>query len=118
MFLGNLHVDEIAQLALLFVGSIKTMKESSVKFPNIDIIIGIHTGNTMAGIIGNKIPKYCLFGETVKIAATMETTGAPGKIQISAATKNILELTQHGAYSFKSRGEIAIGVKVTDKSVP
>jgi guanylate cyclase len=89
------------------------MKESSVKFPNIDIKIGIHTGNTMAGIIGSKMPRYCLFGETVKVASRMESTGAPGQIHISAATKNLLELTQNGAYSMTSRGEIDVTVTYT-----
>jgi class 3 adenylate cyclase len=91
------------------------MKENSVQFPKIDIRIGIHTGNTMAGIIGSKMPRYYLFGETVKVACTMETTGAPGKIQISAATKNLLELTQSGAYSMTSRrGEMGVMVMYTN----
>jgi class 3 adenylate cyclase len=87
------------------------MKESSVEFPKVDIIIGIHSGNTLAGIIGSKMPRYCLIGETVKIASQMEITGAPGKIHISSATKKLLELTQFGAYSMTYREEM--GVKVT-----
>jgi class 3 adenylate cyclase len=74
------------------------MKEGSVKFPNINIMIGIHSGHTMAGVIGSKMPRYYLYGETVVVASTMETTGAPGQIQISAATKILLDVTQYGTY--------------------
>jgi class 3 adenylate cyclase len=111
-FLGNQHVDEIAQLALLMVRSTKTMKESSVKFPNINIMIGIHSGNTVAGVIGSKMPRYYLYGETVKVASRMETTGAPGQIQISAATKTLLDLTENGTYIIRPRAG-TIPVKVT-----
>ena len=34
--------------------------------------IGLATGPVSVGMIGMKIPKYCVFGETVNLATAME----------------------------------------------
>ena len=40
-------------------------------------------GSCISGIIGTKIPKFCLFGELVVTAAEMETKGTPEAIHAS-----------------------------------
>jgi adenylate cyclase len=75
------HARSIAQMAL-------DMQAAMVDFrrPNgqpFQLRIGINSGSVVAGVIGIRKFIYDLWGDTVNIASFMETTGEPGKIQIS-----------------------------------
>merc|ERR1712060_349504 len=72
--------------------------------------IGVHSGKVCAGIVGRKMPRYHLFGQTVTIAECMESSGVPGKVQISEDTLTYLldweKLSGEKLnFSFESRGE-------------
>lgn len=56
-----------------------------------DLRIGIHTGPVVAGVVGRKKYAYDIWGNAVNIASRMESNGQPGKVNISAATYNLVK---------------------------
>ena len=67
------------------------------------IRIGIHTGSVVAGLIGTKLPKFSIFGDTMNTASRMESTCRPGCIQVSLAARQLLE-----GYTFTPTGGIEV----------
>jgi class 3 adenylate cyclase len=66
--------------------------------------IGIHTGPVIAGVVGIKKYQYDIWGDTVNTAARMESSGAPGKINISESTYALVK--DDPDFIFEARGKI------------
>ena len=74
--------------------------------------IGIHTGAVTAGVVGDKKFAYDIWGDTVNTASRMESSGEPGKINISEATylciNSDFECEYRGKVAAKNKGEIGM----------
>jgi class 3 adenylate cyclase len=70
------------------------------KFSQLNMRIGVHTGDVIGGVIGTNIVRYDIYGPDVLIANKMESGGEPGKINVSDATKNLLESGFSGCFGY------------------
>ncbi|MEM6346417.1 MAG: adenylate/guanylate cyclase domain-containing protein [Bacteroidota bacterium] len=72
--------------------------------------IGIHSGPITAGVVGTKKFAYNIFGDTVNTASRIETAGEQGRVNISAATYELIkdqyECEYRGKISAKGKGEL------------
>ena len=70
--------------------------------------IGIHTGSLVSGLVGSKMPKFTLFGDTMNTASRMESNCRPGCIHVSETFAHLLP---------KERWESTGGVEVKGKGL-
>ncbi|XP_041041448.1 atrial natriuretic peptide receptor 1 isoform X3 [Carcharodon carcharias] len=103
---GIAHASEIASMALDLVAVCNTFKIPHKPQTKLKIRAGIHSGPVVAGVVGTKMPRYCLFGDTVNTASRMESTSQALKIQCSSSTNMLLE--QFGGYVLVCRGTLQI----------
>lgn len=102
---GKQHAKEIALLALDILENVKCFKIKPSQ-QQLMIRIGIHTGPVVAGVVGTTMPRYCLFGDTVNVAARMESHGQGLRIHVSCNTNDAL--TSLGGFHLESRGATAV----------
>ena len=70
----------------------------------LELRVGINSGPLIAGVIGAKKFSYDIWGNTVNVAARMESTGVPGRIQVTQAVVNAVG----GAFGFEERGLVEV----------
>lgn len=101
------HAKNIAKLALDMMDLGKDVK---IDGEPVKITIGIHSGEVVTGVIGHRMPRYCLFGNTVNLTSRTETTGAPGKINVSEEAYKFLcrEDNFDEEFHFEYRGPVVM----------
>lgn len=99
-----MHAAEIASMSLHLLDAVSEFKIRHRPETRLLLRIGIHSGPVCAGVVGLKMPRYCLFGDTVNTASRMESTGLPLKIHCSGQCKELLD--KLGGYVYEDRGMV------------
>ena len=105
-------VQNVVEAAIAMQEEIGKLKQERVSLnkPYFELRIGIHTGPVVAGVVGIKKFQYDIWGDTVNLAARMEQSGVPGKINISQHTYELVKeqfnCVHRGKIEAKNKGEI------------
>lgn len=91
-FKGSLKMVRFAQG---LIEDVRAFNESS--HVNLQIRLGINTGELVAGVIGKSKFIYDIWGDTVNVASRMESTGEPMKIHVTQST--FMQTEEHFNYS-------------------
>ncbi|GLV44985.1 Guanylyl cyclase at 32E [Carabus blaptoides fortunei] len=103
---GDRHAGEIASMAIHLLSKIKKFEIRHRAGELLKLRIGIHSGRCVAGVVGLKMPRYCLFGDTVNTASRMESSGDAFRIHISQTTYDLLQ--RLGGFHCEERGIVPI----------
>jgi class 3 adenylate cyclase len=103
------HAVKMVRIAREFIQFAREIKKGGqLGITGFDIRIGINTGPVVAGVVGTKKFAYDVWGDTVNIASRMESNSAPGSINISEDTyqliKDVFPCEFRGMVQVKNKG--------------
>jgi class 3 adenylate cyclase len=105
------HAKKIIRAAQEMIDFVTSAKNDVSKdYANFEIRIGINSGPVVAGVVGSKKFAYDIWGDTVNVAARMESMSEVGRINISEKTHNLIksdfECEYRGEFEIKNHGKL------------
>lgn len=102
------HAERMALCAIEMMEEFNSWKSQAHQRynENLDIRMGMNSGSLVAGVIGLSNYAYDVWGDTVNVAARMESHGIANHIQISEYTYHLLK--DDDRFQFEDRGQIDI----------
>merc|ERR1719219_2323433 len=101
------HAIKICDMAFDMMDGISMLKDPA-NGEAIHMRIGCHSGPVVAGVVGLKMPRYCLFGVNVGLTEKFESNSKPMKIHISETCQGLLS----GQYKVEERNDEGLKMKV------
>uniref|UniRef100_A0A672NLM6 adenylate cyclase n=1 Tax=Sinocyclocheilus grahami TaxID=75366 RepID=A0A672NLM6_SINGR len=102
------HLSTIADFAIEMFDVLDEINYQS--YNDFVLRVGINMGPVVAGVIGARRPQYDIWGNTVNVASRMDSTGVPGKIQVTEEAYRLLQsdydLVCRGNISVKGKGQM------------
>ncbi|XP_034655456.1 adenylyl cyclase X E-like isoform X1 [Drosophila subobscura] len=95
------HAKCCVDLGLRMIKDIRDVREK--RHLNIDMRIGVHSGDVLSGVIGAAKWQFDIWSKDVDIANRLEATGATGRVHVSQQTLALLD----GEYFFEDGTEKA-----------
>ena len=92
------HPEKLTDCGLAFLQQLEDINAQGQQ-PPLRMRAGISTGPLVAGVIGKTQKCYNVWGDTVNTASRMESTGEPGRVQISCSTHS--QITRKSNYIFQ-----------------
>ncbi len=102
------HAEAAADMALAMMDEFK--QHCGHEFQDLELRVGMHSGPVVAGVIGKSKFSYDIWGDTVNVASRMESSGVPGRIQVTERLGDQLreryELEPRGLVAVRGKGEM------------
>ncbi|GLI61206.1 hypothetical protein VaNZ11_003498 [Volvox africanus] len=114
-----LHAEKVFMFAKAMLNVAAKTKLPTLEEP-VELRIGIHTGPVMSGIVGTRVPRFVLFGDTVNTASRMQTSATPGSVHVSEDTRALLpheNWTPTGGVQIKGKGLLHTYVWVPEDQI-
>jgi class 3 adenylate cyclase len=105
------HADPVGAAAEVALGILAIVADFRKRTEtDIDVRIGMNAGPVVGGIVGRHKYHYDVWGDTVNLAARMESHGEPGRIQLTEATASRLgekhAVEERGVIEVKGKGKL------------
>lgn len=107
---NNTHALDAVGAAIDMMAWLRNRNRANASAVFREMRIGIHTGPVIAGVVGKNKFAYDIWGDAVNLAARLEEHGAPGQINISAATFQLVReqfnCNYRGKKAVYNKGEV------------